>query len=93
MIFLVKHINHPRLKVIPSHGTYFQLLDYSDVSDKDEFDFAVWMTKEKGLASIPVSSFYHDKKNQHILRFAFPKEEETLLKAAEILNNLPDKVL
>jgi len=74
--------------VIPSHGTYFQLLDYSAISGQPEFDFAVWMTKEKGLASIPVSSFYHDKKNQQILRFAFPKEEETLLKAAEIINQI-----
>jgi len=86
--FFVNAIQDSRLKAIPSKGTYFQLLDYSAVSDMPEFDFAVWMTKEKGLASIPVSSFYHDKKNQQILRFAFPKEEETLLKAAAILNNI-----
>jgi len=86
--FFVRHIQNSRFKVIPSHGTYFQLLDYSAISDMDEFDFAVWMTKEKGLASIPVSSFYHDKKNQQILRFAFPKEEKTLLKAAEIINQI-----
>jgi len=84
--FFVRHVQKSTFKIIPSHGTYFQLLDYSAISDMPEFDFAVWMTKEKGLASIPVSSFYHDKKNQQILRFAFPKEEETLLKAAEILN-------
>jgi len=84
--YFIRHIQDSRFKVIPSHGTYFQLLDYSEISDMNEFDFAVWMTQEKGLASIPVSSFYHDKKNQQILRFAFPKEEETLLKAAEILN-------
>jgi len=84
----VEAIKGSKFKVIPSHGTYFQLLDYSAISDMPEFDFAVWMTKEKGLASIPVSSFYHDKKNQQILRFAFPKEEETLIKAAEILNNI-----
>ncbi len=84
--FFVRHVQKSRFKIIPSHGTYFQLLDYSAISDMPEFDFAVWMTKEKGLASIPASSFYHDKKNQQILRFAFPKEEETLLKAAEILN-------
>ncbi len=86
--FFVNHIRNSRFKVIPSHGTYFQLLDYSEISDQNEFDFAVWMTKEKGLASIPVSSFYHDGKNQHILRFAFPKEEETLLKAAAVLNEI-----
>ena len=86
--YFINAIQGSRFKVIPSKGTYFQLLDYSAVSNQAEFDFAVWMTKEKGLASIPVSSFYHDKKNQQILRFAFPKEEETLLKAAEILKNI-----
>lgn len=86
--FFVNHIKDSRFKVIPSHGTYFQLLDYSAISDLPEYDFAVWLTKEKGVAAIPVSSFYHDKKNQQILRFAFPKQEDTLLKAAEILNNI-----
>jgi len=86
--FFVDKLGDSRFKVIPTHGTYFQLLDYSAISDKPEFEFAQWMTIEKGLASIPVSSFYHDKKNQQILRFAFPKEEETLEKAIEILRNI-----
>jgi len=86
--FFVDNLQGSRFKVIPSHGTYFQLLDYSAISDLPEFDFAVWLTKEKGVAAIPVSSFYHDKKNQQILRFAFPKEEETLLKATEILKKI-----
>lgn len=86
--YFVKELYNSRFKVIPTHGTYFQLLDYSAISDKPEFEFAQWMTVEKGLASIPVSSFYHDKKNQQILRFAFPKEEETLDKAIEILKKI-----
>lgn len=86
--FFVNAIQGSRFKIIPSHGTYFQVLDYSEISDMPEFDFAVWMTKNKGLASIPVSSFYHNKKNQQLLRFAFPKQEETLLKAAEILKSI-----
>lgn len=86
--FFVDKLGDSRFKVILTHGTYFQLLDYSAISDKPEFEFAQWMTIEKGLASIPVSSFYHDKKNQQILRFAFPKEEETLERAVEILNKV-----
>ncbi len=86
--FFVKHLKGARFKVIPSHGTYFQLLDYSEISTMPEYDFAVWMTKEKGVAAIPVSSFYHEKKNQRILRFAFPKEEKTLIKATEILKQI-----
>ncbi len=86
--YFVKELYDSQFKVIPTHGTYFQLLDYSTLSDKPEFEFAQWMTVEKGLASIPVSSFYHDKKNQQILRFAFPKKEETLAKAIEILKKI-----
>jgi methionine aminotransferase len=86
--FFIAKIPNSRFKVIPTHGTYFQLLDYSEISDQAEFEFAQWLTIEKGLASIPVSSFYHNKKNQQILRFAFPKEEETLDKAATILNSI-----
>ncbi len=86
--YFVKELCNSQFKVIPTHGTYFQLLDYSELSDKPEFEFAQWMTVEKGLASIPVSSFYHDKKNQQILRFAFPKKEETLAKAIEILKKI-----
>ncbi len=86
--FFLQAIEGSKFKVIPSHGTYFQVLDYSEISDLPEFEFAVWMTKEKGLASIPLSSFYHNKRNQQLLRFAFPKQEETLLKAAEILKTI-----
>jgi methionine aminotransferase len=86
--FFLQAIKGSKFKIIPSHGTYFQVLDYSEISDQPEFDFAVWMTKEKGLASIPVSSFYHNKRNQQLLRFAFPKQEKTLLKAAEIIKNI-----
>lgn len=74
-----------RFKIIPSYGTYFQLLDYSAISNEKEMDFAVRVTKEFGVASVPVSPFYHDKQDNHVLRFCFAKTEETLIKAAEIL--------
>jgi methionine aminotransferase len=86
--FFVNAIKESRFEVIPTSGTYFQLLDYSAISNQPEFEFAQWMTKEKGLASIPVSSFYHDKRNQSVLRFCFAKGEETLAKAAEVLNRI-----
>lgn len=86
--YFVEKIKNSRFKVIPTHGTYFQLLDYSNISTMNEFDFAIWLTKEKGIASIPLSSFYHNQRNQQLLRFAFPKEENTLDKAAEILNKI-----
>jgi len=86
--FFVNAIKDSRFKVIPTSGTYFQLLDYAAISDKPEFEFAQWMTVEKGLASIPVSSFYHDKRNQHVLRFCFAKGEDTLTRAAAVLNTI-----
>ncbi len=74
-----------RFKLLPSHGTYFQLLDYSAVSGLPEKDFATWLVKEHALAVIPLSAFYHDQFNQHLVRVCFAKTEETLKKAAEVL--------
>ncbi len=78
-------VKDSRFKIIPSYGTYFQLLDYSAISDEKELDFATRITKEFGVASVPVSPFYHDKQDNHVLRFCFAKTEETLVKAAGIL--------
>ena len=74
-----------RFKIIPSAGTYFQLLDYSRISDEKETDFAIRMTKEFKIASIPVSVFYHKLIENKVLRFCFAKSEDTMDKAAEIL--------
>jgi len=81
----VKLIKDSRFKVVPCYGTYFQLLDYSDISDEPETEFAIRMTKEFKIASIPVSPFYHNNAENRLLRFCFAKQEETLKKAAEIL--------
>lgn len=78
-------IKGSRFNVVPSYGTYFQLLDYSRITDEPETDFAIRMTKEFKLASIPVSVFYHKNTDNKVLRFCFAKKEETLQKAAEIL--------
>jgi len=78
-------IKESRFKFSPSRGSYFQLLDYSDITDEKDTDFAVRMTKEKKVASIPISVFYPDAFDQKVLRLCFAKQEETLEKAAEIL--------
>ena len=70
---------------MPSHGTYFQCLDYSAISDASEMDFATTLVKQHKIAAIPVSLFYHDGKDDKILRFCFAKKEDTLRKAGEIL--------
>jgi methionine aminotransferase len=69
----------------PSDGTYFQLLGYKKISDEKDTDFAVRLVKDFGLASIPVSVFYHQPADFKVLRFCFAKQDETLEKAAEII--------
>lgn len=83
--YFVRKIKNSRFKIVPSYGTYFQLLDYSDISEESGMDFAVRMIKEYGVASIPLSPFYQDKTETQRLRFCFAKKKETLDKAAEIL--------
>jgi len=83
--FFQQAMQNSKFKVIPSYGTYFQLLDFSDVSDMGDMEFAQYLIKEKCVASIPVSAFYSDKEDHHLLRFCFAKGEETLQKASEIL--------
>lgn len=78
-------IKDSKFKIIPCHGTYFQLLDYSAISDERDVDYAKRLVLENGIASIPVSVFYKDELDNNILRFCFAKNEDTLLKAAEIL--------
>ncbi|MFQ5636229.1 MAG: pyridoxal phosphate-dependent aminotransferase [Gammaproteobacteria bacterium] len=74
-----------RFRVTPSSGTYFQLVDYSDVTDERDTDFARCLTTQAGVASIPVSVFYESPPHQHLLRFCFAKDTQTLERAAEIL--------
>ncbi|MCA0131501.1 methionine aminotransferase [Winogradskyella alexanderae] len=78
-------IENSRFKFKPSQGTYFQVLDYSNITDEYDVDFAKRLTKEDKIASIPLSVFYDKKKNDKALRFCFAKTDETLIKAAEIL--------
>ncbi len=74
-----------RFKALPCKGTYFQCLDYSRISNEPEMDFAVRMTREHKVASVPLSPFYQKNGDNNVLRFCFAKKEETLEKAAEIL--------
>ncbi|GAB4258601.1 MAG: pyridoxal phosphate-dependent aminotransferase [Vicingaceae bacterium] len=78
-------IKDSRFTFKPSKGTYFQLLNYGQISNEKDVDFAVRLTKENKIASIPVSVFYNKKIEDNMLRFCFAKNKETLEKAAEIL--------
>ena len=69
-------------------GTYFQLYDYSGISDLADVDFAKWLTREHGVASIPVSPFYLKGSSARVVRFCFAKTEDTLEQAAERLSKI-----
>ncbi|GAA4338560.1 methionine aminotransferase [Flaviaesturariibacter amylovorans] len=77
-----------RFTPLPSHGSYFQIYSYKDISDEPEKDFAIRLTKEAGVATIPVSSFYRAPVDNGVLRFCFSKKEETLAAAVERLRDL-----
>jgi methionine aminotransferase len=81
-------ISESRFKFKPSKGTYFQVLDYSDITDEYDVDFAKRLTKDFKLATIPLSVFNENNQDDHVIRVCFAKTNETLLKAAEIINHL-----
>ncbi len=86
--YFTKLIKNSNFKFEPASGTYFQLLRYNGISKEKDTDFAMRLTKEFGIASIPISVFYHNTVDNKVLRFCFAKKEETLEKAAEILNKI-----
>jgi methionine aminotransferase len=78
-------IKDSRFKFNPSQGTYFQVLDYSGITNEGDIEFSRRMTMENGLASIPISVFNENGLDNKVLRFCFAKKEDTLKKAADIL--------
>lgn len=74
-----------RFTPLPSFGSYFQLYKYDRISDESDRDFAIRITKEYGVAVIPVSAFYTEGKDDKVVRFCFAKKEETLQRAVERL--------
>ncbi|MEM7484020.1 MAG: methionine aminotransferase [Bacteroidota bacterium] len=86
--YFLAAIKDSRFKVIPSSGTYFQLLDYSEITTETDTDFAERLIKEYRLASIPVSVFNLDGKDDNHLRFCFAKTDAVLDQAAETLNQI-----
>jgi len=81
-------LKESRFKVLPSKGTYFLLLDYSDISDLEDREFCNWLTEEIGVATIPLSPFYKENPHSKVIRLCFAKNEETLLEAAAKLCGL-----
>lgn len=83
-----KNLRNSNFKLLDCKGTYFQSVDYSNVSGLDDREFSEYLTKEKGIAVIPLSSFYNEKVKDKIIRLCFAKNDEVLIKAGEILSNI-----
>jgi methionine aminotransferase len=77
-----------RWQPVPSRGTYFQLLDYSAITVEGDMDFALRLTREHGVASIPTSAFLYRQSAPPVLRFCFAKKDDTLEAAAARLRQL-----
>lgn len=86
--WFLQEMSGSRFKMSPSQGSYFQLADYSEISDKGDVEFANWLTQEIGVAAIPISVFYHSPPEQKIVRFCFAKDEKTLTAAATKLASI-----
>lgn len=86
--YFLSLIKDSRFKMIPSEGSYFQMADYSAISDEKDDDFTIRLIKERGLALIPVSGFNQNAEQHHHVRICFAKKDETLEAAAEIINQL-----
>ncbi|HET6991231.1 MAG TPA: methionine aminotransferase [Bacteroidia bacterium] len=83
-----KLLKGSRFSLVPSPGTYFQLLSYDKITNEKDADYAVRLIRENGIASIPISVFYHKPVFDNMLRFCFAKKDETIEKAAEILKKI-----
>ncbi len=81
----VGFFQHSRWKILPSHGSFFQCLDYSAISDETDVDLADRLTHDIKVASIPISVFYERPPGDKILRFCFAKSDEMLTEAAKRL--------
>lgn len=88
---MLKSFEITGLKPLPCQGTYFQLYDYSALSELGDQEFARLLVKEAGVAAIPVSSFYLDGTDNRLLRFCFAKDEALMQTAAERIRDWKDR--
>lgn len=85
---LIKGLEYLGFEVVPADGTYFVVAKYSQLSNLDDVSFVKYLIEEFGVATIPVSAFYSDKHDGHLLRFCFAKKIETLAQALKQLERI-----
>ncbi|MCB0528076.1 MAG: aminotransferase class I/II-fold pyridoxal phosphate-dependent enzyme, partial [Saprospiraceae bacterium] len=86
--FFIQAMSGTRFRPLPCKGTYFQLFDYSEISNEPDLAFCKRLTTEYGVAAIPVSSFHSDGRDDRVIRFCFAKTEDLLEKAGKLLERV-----
>ncbi|CAN5146882.1 pyridoxal phosphate-dependent aminotransferase [soil metagenome] len=86
--YLRKLMEATPFKLIPSHGSYFECYSFKNITEESDKDFAIRLTKQNGIATIPMSSFYKNGTDNKVIRLCFAKKEITLEKAVEKLSNI-----
>ena len=86
--FFRQQLEGSKFELLPCRGTYFQLARYDAIADLPDQEFARWLTREVGVAVIPVSVFYPDGRDHRVVRFCFAKQEATLAAAGEKLRRI-----
>jgi len=91
--YFLRLLENSLYKFTPTQGSYFQLIDYSRLSDEPDTVFAERLARDFGIAVLPVSAFYHEKTKARLLRVCFAKDNAKLEKAAELLMKVPSMVV
>lgn len=86
--FVIDLLKDSKFEIVPTKGTFYQLIDYSNISEEKDTDFARRIMDEYGVALFPLSVFYHDSIDNKILGFSFARDEKVLSKAAKQLNKI-----
>jgi methionine aminotransferase len=84
-------LDQTKFKTLSCPSTFFLLADYRDISDKNDLDFAIWLTQKHEVTVIPVSAFYNQSEklpNLRLVRFCFAKQDDTLTQALELLKQV-----
>jgi len=91
--YFLRLLENSLYKVVPSQGSYFQVIDYSRLSDEPDQVFVERLARDFGIAVLPVSAFYHEKTRAKLFRICFAKDNSKLEQAAERLLSVPSMVV
>ena len=86
---LISLLKGSKFELVPTQSTFYQILDYSKISDEPDIDFSTRLILENGIATVPFSAFQHEKAKNQLIRVCFAKPDEILIEAAKKLKNVP----